>query len=162
MGRGEPHPPKTANGGNTGSRWQLGPGPTLVHRCGDAVGWGQQECSYWWVLLGPRSTAPCKVGTPVPHSGAVALKQLGSPELQELVVLLAARLWHRLRHRLRLGLRAPQLSVPLQVFDTKVLPPQCQQYPAVLHCTRCIEPFPLCLLINPTLLCPRYMPHPQP
>uniref|UniRef100_A0A672TH03 Mannosyltransferase n=1 Tax=Strigops habroptila TaxID=2489341 RepID=A0A672TH03_STRHB len=108
---------------------------------------------------GPASTAPCEVGTPVLHSTAVAPKQLGSPELQELAVVLAAGLWCRLC----LGPRAPQLGVPLQVFATKLPPAKCQQYLAVLHCAK---PFPLHLLINPTL-CGRaslrgfsaYIPH---
>lgn len=115
-----------------------------------------RERSYWRALrrrvLGPPAppfAAPCQVGAPVLRAAAAAVgpELLGGPELRKLAAALAAGL----RREPCLGLSAPQLGVPLRVFAAELSPARCHQYPPALRQAHRIEPFPLRLLVNPTL-----------
>lgn len=134
------------------------PGSALLpaRAWGHDAGWDRRERSYWRALrrrvLGPPVppfAAPVQVGAPVLRGAAAAVspEELGSPELRRLAAALAAGL----RDRPCLGLSAPQLGVPLRVFAAELPPARCARYPPALRQAHRIEPFPLRVLVNPTV-----------
>ncbi|MBZ3878050.1 Peptide deformylase, mitochondrial [Sciurus carolinensis] len=112
--------------------------------------------SYWHyvrrLILGapqPPYLHVCQVGDPVLRAVAAPVEpaQLASPELQRLV----QRLVQVMRRRRCVGLSAPQLGVPLQVLALEFPEALFRACAPRLRELRQMEPFPLRVLVNPSL-----------
>ncbi|XP_013930303.1 PREDICTED: peptide deformylase, mitochondrial [Thamnophis sirtalis] len=117
-------------------------------------GWPWGEPGAWLrrKLLGP-SQPPfqrvCLVGDPVLRGVAAPVEpeRVGSAEVQRLI----ARLVAVMRKEDCVGLSAPQLGVPLQVFVAEFRgPPLRQELPEGLRALE-VAPFPLRVFLNPTM-----------
>jgi peptide deformylase len=91
----------------------------------------------------------CQVGDPSLRTvaGPVEPAQLAGPELQRLV----QRLVQVMRRRRCVGLSAPQLGVPLQVLAFEFPEALFRACAPRLRELRQMEPFPLRVLVNPSL-----------
>lgn len=112
--------------------------------------------SYWRYLRRlvrgapqPPYTRVCQVGDPVLRTVAAPVepKQLAGPELQRLV----EQLVQVMRRRGCVGLSAPQLGVPLQVLVLEFPDRLFRAFSPRLRELRQMEPFPLRVLVNPSL-----------
>lgn len=112
--------------------------------------------SYWRYLRRlvrgapqPPYTRVCQVGDPVLRTVAAPVepKQLAGPELQRLV----EQLVQVMRQRGCVGLSAPQLGVPLQVLVLEFPDRLFRAFSPRLRELRQMEPFPLRVLVNPSL-----------
>lgn len=112
--------------------------------------------SYWrylrrlvWGAPQPPYKRVCQVGDPVLRAVAAPVEpaQLAGPELQRLVGLLV----QVMRRRGCLGLSAPQLGVPLQVLALEFPDALFRAFSPRLRELRQMEPFPLRVLVNPSL-----------
>lgn len=112
--------------------------------------------SYWRYLRRlvrgapqPPYTRVCQVGDPVLRTVAAPVEpaQLAGPELQRLV----GRLVQVMRRRGCVGLSAPQLGVPLQVLALEFPDALFRTFSPRLRELRQMEPFPLHVLVNPSL-----------
>lgn len=112
--------------------------------------------SYWrylkrlvWGAPQPPYTRVCQVGDPVLRAVAAPVepKQLAGPELQRLV----GQLVQVMRRRRCVGLSAPQLGVPLQVLALEFPDTLFRAFSPRLRELRQMEPFPLRVLVNPSL-----------
>lgn len=112
--------------------------------------------SYWrylrrlvWGAPQPPYKRVCQVGDPVLRAVAAPVEpaQLAGPELQRLVRLLV----QVMRRRGCLGLSAPQLGVPLQVLALEFPDALFRAFSPRLRELRQMEPFPLRVLVNPSL-----------
>ncbi|XP_060109859.1 conserved oligomeric Golgi complex subunit 8 [Heteronotia binoei] len=147
-----------------------GPGRALLLGGAVAASWrcrrGASRCSaqpekqrsYWQylrrlVVPGPAAGAAqrrvCQVGDPVLRGVAapVASGRVRSAEVQALI----AALVRRLRREGCVGLSAPQLGVPLQVFVAELPERLWLQTPAAERQRRLMQPFPLRVFVNPAL-----------
>lgn len=97
----------------------------------------------------PPYTRVCQVGDPVLRTVAAPVepKQLAGPELQRLV----EQLVQVMRRRGCVGLSAPQLGVPLQVLVLEFPDRLFRAFSPRLRELRQMEPFPLRVLVNPSL-----------
>lgn len=91
----------------------------------------------------------CQVGDPVLRvvAAPVEPEQLAGPELQRLV----GRMVQVMRRRGCVGLSAPQLGVPLQVLALEFPDKLLRAFSPRLRELRQMEPFPLRVLVNPSL-----------
>ncbi|XP_028624468.1 peptide deformylase, mitochondrial [Grammomys surdaster] len=112
--------------------------------------------SYWrylrrlvWGAPQPPYPRVCQVGDPVLRAVAAPVepKQLAGPELQRLV----GQLVRVMRRRRCVGLSAPQLGVPLQVLALEFPDTLFRALSPRLRELRQMEPFPLRVLVNPSL-----------
>lgn len=112
--------------------------------------------SYWrylrrlvWGAPQPPYTRVCQVGDPVLRTVAAPVEpeQLAGPELQRLV----GRMVQVMRRRGCVGLSAPQLGVPLQVLAIEFPDKLFRAFSPRLRELRQMEPFPLRVLVNPSL-----------
>lgn len=112
--------------------------------------------SYWRYLRRVVCGAPqppfsrvCQVGDPVLRAVAAPVEpaQLAGPELQRLV----GRLVQVMRRRRCVGLSAPQLGVPLQVIAMEFPDSLFRTFSLRMRELRQMEPFPLRVLVNPSL-----------
>lgn len=97
----------------------------------------------------PPYSHVCQVGDPVLRAVAAPVEpaQLAAPELQRLV----QRLVQVMRRRRCVGLSAPQLGVPLQVLALEFPEALFRACAPRLRELRQMEPFPLRVLVNPSL-----------
>lgn len=112
--------------------------------------------SYWRYVRRLVRGAPrppyahvCQVGDPVLRAVAAPVEpaQLEGPELQRLV----QQLVQVMRRRRCVGLSAPQLGVPLQVLALELPEELFRACAPRLRELRQMEPFPLRVLVNPSL-----------
>lgn len=112
--------------------------------------------SYWrylrrliWGAPQPPYARVCQVGDPVLRvvAAPVEPEQLAGPELQRLV----GRMVQVMRRRGCVGLSAPQLGVPLQVLALEFPDTLLRTFSPRLRELRQMEPFPLRVLVNPSL-----------
>lgn len=115
-----------------------------------------RQRSYWryvrrLVRGAPEPPYPhvCQVGDPALRTVAAPVEpaQLAGPQLQRLV----QRLVQVMRRRHCVGLSAPQLGVPLQVLAFEFPEALFRACAPRLRETRQMEPFPLRVVVNPSL-----------
>lgn len=143
-----------------GHRWGEAAGAGGARACSSAARDGPEgparRRSYWRyvrrLVQGPPEppySHVCQVGDPVLRAVAAPVEpaQLAAPELQRLV----QRLVQVMRRRRCVGLSAPQLGVPLQVLALEFPEALFRACAPRLRELRQMEPFPLRVLVNPSL-----------
>uniref|UniRef100_A0A8D0GFK3 Peptide deformylase n=1 Tax=Sphenodon punctatus TaxID=8508 RepID=A0A8D0GFK3_SPHPU len=137
--------------------WKPGPGCWgLPTRCCSSSRLGERPRPYWKSLRrkvlqppSPPYSKVCQVGDPVLRSAAAAVEpwRVTGAEVQALI----RKLVRVMRKEDCVGLSAPQLGVPLQVFVAEFTKRQWQDNAPGLREAKQMAPFPLRVFVNPTM-----------